>query len=89
MAKVTVETAGNLYPGTVTIAELARHTPILERSSHDLDIYQVEEAMTEAWKWEIAEWSYEYATGYSATFKDGSEIHIGAWASELAFDHAA
>ena len=81
MAKVTVDTTNNIFPGTVTIAELARWTPILEHSSHDLDIYEVEEAMTAAWKWEIAEWSYEYATGYSATFKDGSQIHVGAWKS--------
>lgn len=88
MAKITVVTEGNIFPGTVTIAELARNTDGLERRSQDLDIYEVEEIMTKAWKWEIAEWSYEYGSGYSATFKDGSEIHIGAWAANPTFNEA-
>ena len=36
--------------------------------------------MSREWPWEIETWNYEYLTGYSAKFKDGSIIHIGAWA---------
>ena len=32
------------------------------------------------WRFEIAESEMEYATGISATFKDGSRLSVGAWA---------
>ncbi len=80
MAKIAVDNTGSAWPSAVTIADLARFTPILSRHSNDLNIYEVQWEMAKAWPFEIAVWSYEYCTGYSATFKDGSVIHIGAWA---------
>jgi hypothetical protein len=80
MARISIDTTGQIYRSTVTVADLAQYTPILSRDSDCLTIYEVEEAMSREWKWEIETWEYEYLTGYSATFKDGSIIHIGAWA---------
>lgn len=81
MARVTVDNSGNIWPESkTTIADLAANTPILREPSDELDIYQIEAAMKKEWWFEIANWEYEYCTGYSATFKDGSAIHIGAWA---------
>jgi hypothetical protein len=79
MAKITVVNDGNIFPGTVSIADLAANTEFLKESSKNMTIYYVEYMMRQEWKWEIESFDYEYATGYSAKFKDGSEIHIGAW----------
>lgn len=80
MARVVVDNSRQIFGSKVTIADLAANTEILSRSSDDLDIYTVQRAMAHEWKFEIADWEYEYLTGYRATFKDGSVIHIGAWA---------
>ena len=80
MAKVTVDNTKQIFDSKVTIADLARNTPILSRDSDCLNIYEVEEAMSQEWQFEIESWEYEYLTGYSAKFKDGSIIHVGAWA---------
>lgn len=80
MARISIDTTGEIYGSTVTIADLAQYTPILSRDSDCLTIYEVEEAMSREWPWEIETWEYEYLTGYSAKFKDGSIIHVGAWA---------
>lgn len=79
MAKITVDNSNNIYPGSVSIADLAQFLPILNNDSNWLDIYLVESAMSEAWPHEIERFEYEFATGYSAYFKDGTAIHIGAW----------
>lgn len=79
MAKITVDNSANMFPGTVSIADLARNTPFLKASSDDLNIYQVQHEMEKEWPFEIESFEFEYCTGYSATFKDGSRIHIGAW----------
>jgi hypothetical protein len=80
MAKITIDTTAEIFGAAVTIAHLARHTPILSRDSDCLNIYEVEEAMSREWKHEIESWEYEYLLGYRATFKDGSKISVGAWA---------
>lgn len=81
-AYVKVDTTGNLWPGTVTIADLAANTEILETPSERLSIYQVQEAFAAEWRFEIADWEYEYGNGYSARFKDGSAIYVGAERTE-------
>jgi hypothetical protein len=86
MAKITIDRANEIFGSKTTIADLAQFTEILSRDSDRLNIYEVEEAMTREWKHEIASWEYEYLTGYTATFKDGSRISIGAWADELPVD---
>jgi hypothetical protein len=84
MARVTVNNDGNIFfkqgEFNVTIADLAALLPILKRHSNTLNIYEVQAAFEADWKHEIAEWEYEYATGYTARFKDGSAISVGAWA---------
>lgn len=80
MARVTVDNSKQLFGSTTTIADLAANTEILSRDSDDLDIYTVQKAMHREWRFEIEAWEYEYLTGYSATFKDGSVIHVSAWA---------
>jgi len=81
MARVTVDNTKNLYPGTTTIADLAQYCPMFkENKSEDLNIYQVEDMMTREYKNEIEKFEYEYATGYTAYFKDGSVLSVGAWA---------
>lgn len=80
MARVTIDNSKQIFDSKVTIADLAANTEILERDSDDLNIYAVQKAFDKEWKFEIADWDYEYLVGYSATFKDGSKIHVGAWA---------
>lgn len=82
MARVRIDNSGNLWPGTVTIADLAANTAILERDSDVLSIYDVQEAFEAEWAFEVATWEYEYGTGYSAKFKDGSAINVGAYWTE-------
>lgn len=77
MARISIDTTGEIYGATVTIADLAQYTPILSRDSDCLTIYEVEEAMSREWPWEIETWNYEYLTGYSAKFKDGSVTTLG------------
>lgn len=77
MARISIDTTGEIYGATVTIADLAQYTPILSRDSDCLTIYEVEEAMSREWQWEIETWNYEYLTGYSAKFKDGSVTTLG------------
>lgn len=79
MARVRIDNSKNLWPGTVTIADLAANTAILKRDSDLLSIYEVQEAFEEEWKFEVEAWEYEYGTGYSARFKDGSVINVGAY----------
>lgn len=81
-AHTRIEKSGNLWPGTVTIAELAANTPILRRDSDCLTIYEVQEAFDADWRFEIAEWEYEYGIGYYAKFKDGSALFVSAELTE-------
>lgn len=84
MAKITIDNSGERFGSKVSIADLAQFVPtIRDNHSNDLTIYQVESAMSDAYPFEIADWSYEYLTGYSATFKDGSIIHVGAWKDDF------
>lgn len=80
MAKVTVNNKSERFGDKVSIADLAANTPfLLALDSDDLNIYLVEMLMTFEWQHEIESHEYEICHGYSATFKDGSQIHIGAW----------
>lgn len=79
MAKVTVDNSGERFGDKTTIADLAANSPFLALDSHDLNIYLVEMLMGFEWKHEIESYEYEICTGYSATFKDGSKLYIGAW----------
>lgn len=79
MAKVTIDNSKERFGDKVTIADLAANSPWLAMDSHDLNIYLVQMLMEMDWKFEIESYEYEICTGYSATFKDGSILHIGAW----------
>lgn len=79
MARTVVDNSKNIYPDTVSIADLAQFLPLFkENKSEDLNIYQVEQAMSEEYSYEIERFEFEYATGYSAYFKDGSVLHVSA-----------
>lgn len=79
MARVVIDNTNNMYPGKISIADLAQYVPtVRDNKSDDLNIYQVEAAMKDAYPFEIERFEFEYATGYSAWFKDGSAIHISA-----------
>lgn len=80
MARITVDNTNNMYPGKVSIADLAQFMPLFKKKSDDLDIYEVEDMMSREYKFEIEKFEYEYCTGYTAFFKDGSILSVGAWA---------
>jgi hypothetical protein len=78
-AHTVIDNSANIFPNTVSIADLAQFLPLFkENKSKDLNIYQVEQAMSEEYSFEIEKFEFEYATGYSAWFKDGSVLHVGA-----------
>lgn len=80
MAKVTVDNSGERFGDKTTIADLAANTPfLLALESDDLNIYLVQMLMQFEWRHEIESFEYEILHGYSAKFKDGSAIYIGAW----------
>ena len=78
-ARIVIDNEANIYPGTVSIADLAQFMPLFkENKSEDLNIYQVEDAMSKEYRTEITKFEFEYGTGYSAWFQDGSVLHVSA-----------
>ena len=84
MARIVVDNEKNIYPGTVSIADLAQYATdadgiqVKSRDSTKMHIYYVAGVYLNEYAHEIQEWSFEYGTGFSARFKDGSAIHISA-----------
>jgi hypothetical protein len=79
MLKIAIDNAANIFPGAVTIADLARFS-FNGEDSDALHIYRAQDIIDRDWLFELANLELEYATGISATFKDGSKLHVGAWA---------
>lgn len=80
-ARLVVDRSSGHFGSNVTIADLAIHSfPGLE--SHGAHIYEVWEVLERDWCEELdrSGSSMEYCTGVSARFRDGSVLHIGAWA---------
>lgn len=68
MARIVIDTTGEIYGSTATIADLAQYTPILSLDSDCLNIYEVEEATSAEWKWEIDTWNLAILALAAATF---------------------
>lgn len=78
MAQVTVDNAGEIFGDKTSIADLAQFS-FAREDSNTLHIYRADEILQSDWRNEIREVEMEYALGISATFKDGSKLHVSAW----------
>lgn len=79
--QLVVDRAHERFGAEVTIADLARHS-FPDFNCNLVHIYEVWERLEEDWRFELDRdaSTLEYATGVSARFKDGSTLHISAWA---------
>ena len=80
-AKVTVDTTGELFGSSTTIAHLAAFT-FTGHDSDSLTVYEAGALLERDWRWEIEPGSIELenGTGTRVRFKDGSALSVGAWA---------
>lgn len=80
-AFVRVDRRAEQFSAAVTIADLAVYS-FPNHQCAFANIYEVWEALERDWRFEIdrAGSTLEYATGVSARFRDGSVLHIAAWA---------
>ena len=69
------------FGAAVTIADLAVFS-FPEHRSAFTNVYEVWEVLERDWRHELdrVHSAIEYATGVSARFRDGSTLHIAAWA---------
>lgn len=79
MLQISTDNSGNTMGGNTTIADLAQFS-FNGRDSQDMNIYQADEILRRDWRFELADVQMEYALGVSATFKDGTILHVAAWA---------
>jgi hypothetical protein len=79
MLQISTDNSGNTMGGKVTIADLAQFS-FNDRDSQTMNIYQADEILRRDWRDELAAVEMEYALGVSATFKDGTKLHVAAWA---------
>ena len=81
-AFLAVDRRAEQFGAAVTIADLAVNS-FPEYQCAFANIYEVWEALERDWRFELdhAGSSMEYATGVSARFRDGSVLHIAAWAA--------
>lgn len=80
-ARLVVDRSAELFGSNVTIADLAAHSfPAFD--SQSVHIYEVWDVLERDWRDELdrSGSTMEYALGVSARFRDGSILHIGAWA---------
>lgn len=79
--QLVVDRANERFGAEVTIADLARHS-FPDFNCNIVHIYEVWQRLEEDWRFELDRdaSTLEYATGVSARFKDGSTLHISAWA---------
>lgn len=80
-AFVQVDRSAEQFGAAVTIADLAVHS-FPEHQSALANVYEVWEALERDWRFELDRdgSTMEYATSVSARFRDGSALHIAAWA---------
>lgn len=80
-AFLEIDRRAEQFGAMVTISDLAANS-FPEHRSAFANIYEVWEVLERDWPFELdrAGSSMEYATGVSARFRDGSVLHIGAWA---------
>lgn len=80
-AFVQIDRSAERFGAAVTIADLAANS-FPDHQSAFTHIYDVWEVLERDWRFELdrAGSTMEYATGVSARFRDGSVLHISAWA---------
>lgn len=80
-ARLVVDRRGELFGAAVTIADLAVHSfnDLVSEQAHIYDVWAV---LERDWRDELdrSASEMEYATGVAAHFRDGSILHVGAWA---------
>lgn len=79
MIKTHIDTTNERFGSAVTIAHLATFS-FTDEDSDKLHIYRAEQIFRRDWPHEIEAVEMEYASGVSATFKDGSRLSVSAWA---------
>lgn len=77
--KLTVDNSGEIFGDKTSIADLAQFS-FNGEDSERMHIYHADQILRRDWRNEIDKLDMEYATGVSAKFKDGSQLHVGAWA---------
>jgi len=80
-AFLQVDRRAEIFGAAVTIADLAVHS-FPGHCGDFVNIYQVWEVLEQDWPFEldVAACEMEYTVGVSARFRDGSKLHISAWA---------
>lgn len=80
-AFLTVDRRAEMFGAPVTIADLAVHS-FPAHCGDFVNIYQVWAVLEQDWPFELdrAASEMEYTVGVSARFRDGSTLHISAWA---------
>ena len=79
MLKITVDNSNEKFGDKVSIADLAQYS-FNGEDSHAMHIYRADAILERDWRFQLLEVDMEYVTGVAATFKDGSKLHVGAWA---------
>ena len=81
-AFLAVDRRTEQFGAAVTIADLAVNS-FPDHQCAFANIYEVWEALERDWRFELdrSGSTMEYATGVSARFRDGSVLHIAAWAA--------
>lgn len=80
MVRHTIDNSGQIFGDAVTLADLAANS-FRDWDSDALHIYRAAEIIEKDWTPELsAPVEMEHALGISATFKDGSKLHVSAWA---------
>lgn len=79
MLQISTDNSGNTMGGKVTLADLATFS-FNDCDSQTMDIYHADAILRRDWPFELADVQMEYALGVSATFKDGTILHVAAWA---------
>ena len=80
-AFLAVDRKAERFGAAVTIADLAVHS-FPEHFSDLVNVYEVWDVLERDWQFEFdrAASETEYAVGVTARFRDGSALHISAWA---------
>ncbi|MFY9350648.1 MAG: hypothetical protein WBL20_17140 [Sphingobium sp.] len=79
MLQISTDNSGNTMGGRTTLADLAQFS-FNDRDSQTMNIYQADDILRRDWRDELVDVEMEYALGVSATFKDGTKLHVAAWA---------
>lgn len=80
MVHHTIDNSSEIFGDKVSIADIAVHS-FRDCDSDAMHIYQAAAILEKDWLNELAvPVEMEYGLAVSATFKDGSKLHVSAWA---------